>query len=82
VFVEEYFVEYNVLAGCIQIAYCVQFDFGTTGDRKIALYNDRLQIFLEKYCRSESSGGKYGEERKHYIRQTNVRISSILIIVS
>jgi hypothetical protein len=41
------------MAVCIQIAYCIHFDSGTTADRKITLYNDRLQIFLKCIVRQK-----------------------------
>jgi len=39
------------MAVCMQITYCIQFGSGTTADRKITLYNDRLQIFLKRTVR-------------------------------
>jgi hypothetical protein len=60
------------MALCIQIAYCIQFDSGTTADRNITLYNDRLQIFLKSIVGQKIMNVNLVKRENIYIRQTNV----------
>jgi len=44
------------VAVCVQIAYCVQVDIGNAANRKITLYNERLQIFVKNITRQKIMG--------------------------
>jgi hypothetical protein len=68
------------MAVCIQIAYCIPFESGTTADRKIALYNDRVQMFLKCILHQKIMRVNMVKRENIYFRQTNVWISSIVTV--